>query len=115
MSTTDRRLELHALLCKFLDCPELDSPEQKEYCRAYFQPSPNVELKYECIVYKRLKIDTVHADNLTYLLHDRYQLTLIYEDPDSDLPHKIASLPMCSHDRQFTADNLYHDVFTLYY
>lgn len=102
-------------MCKFLDCPELDNSEQEEYCRAYFQPPPNVELKYECIVYERSKIQATHADNRPYLLHDRYQLTLIYEDPDSDLPRKIASLPMCAHDRHFTADNLNHDVFTLYY
>lgn len=72
-------------------------------------------MKYDCIVYERSKIQAGHADNLPYLLHDRYQLTLIYEDPDSDLLHKIASLPMCAHDRHYTANNLNHDVFTLYH
>lgn len=72
-------------------------------------------MEYDCIVYERAKIQPDHADNRPYILHDRYQLTLIYEDPDSDLVKKVAQLPMCSHDRHFTADNLNHDVFNLYF
>ncbi len=111
----EKRLQLHAILCKILDCPELDDPELGKNCRAYFQPSPNTEMEYDCIVYERSRIDIEHADNRPYLLHDRYQVTVIYEDPDSDLPHKIAQLPMCAHERRFTADNLNHDVFNLYF
>ena len=48
-------------------------------------------------------------------LLDRYQVTAIYKNPDSDLPHRLAMLPMCTHDRHFTADNLNHDIFNLYY
>ena len=48
-------------------------------------------------------------------LLDRYQVTVIYKNPDSDLPHRLAMLPMCTHDRHFTADNLNHDIFNLYY
>jgi hypothetical protein len=40
---------------------------------------------------------------------------VIYRHPDSDLPHKIASLPKCSFDRHFVSDNLNHDVFNLYF
>ena len=72
-------------------------------------------MEYDCVVYERSKIEAKHADNLPYLLQDRYQLTLIYEDPDSDLPHKIAQLPMCSHESHFTSDNLNHDVYNLYF
>ena len=49
------------------------------------------------------------------ILLDRYQVTVIYKNPDSDLPHRLAMLPMCTHDRHFTADNLNHDIFNLYY
>jgi len=45
----------------------------------------------------------------------RYQVTVIDADPDSIIPEKIEALPMCTFDRQFTADNLYHDVFSLYF
>ena len=56
-----------------------------------------------------------HADNAPYRLLDRYQVTAIYKNPDSDLPHRLAMLPMCAHDRHFTAENLNHDIFNLYY
>jgi len=100
----NRRLELQRLLEEILGSKNV-----------YFQPPANFQMKYDCIRYERKKIDTVHADNTSYQLHDRYQLILIYRNPDSELPKRIAALPMCSHDRHYTADNLHHDVFTLYY
>lgn len=106
----DRRLQLHSILCKILGCPE-----RGDECRAYFQPPASIQMEYDCIRYVRSKISTDYANNRPYNLHDCYQLTLIYRDPDSDLPHKIAMLPMCVHDRNYTADNLNHDVFTIYY
>lgn len=81
----------------------------------YFQPPATLRMEYDCIRYERLRIKSVYANNSPYQLHDRYQLTLIYRDPDSDLPKKIAALPMCSHERHYTADNLHHDIFNLYY
>jgi hypothetical protein len=81
----------------------------------YFQPPEDLKMQYDCIRYSRDKIETDFADNSPYNLHDRYQVIAIYKNPDSDLPHKIAMLPMCSHDRSYTSNNLNHDVFTLYY
>ncbi len=81
----------------------------------YFQPPANVRMAYPCIVYERSKIEVDHADNLPYRLYNLYQVTAIYKNPDSDLPHKIAALPMCSHERPYTVNNLYHDVFNLYF
>ena len=72
-------------------------------------------MSYDCIRYEALKIKPTFANNVPYQLHDCYQLTAIYKNPDSDLPKKIAALPMCSHERHYTADNLNHDVFNLYY
>lgn len=106
----DRRLELHSVLAGILGCPE-----RGEECRAYFQPPASKEMKYDCIVYERSRMEPNFADNLPYLLHDRYQVTVIYRNPDSDLPRKVADLPLCAHDRHFTADNLNHDVFNLYF
>ena len=100
-----RRLRLHKVLCDILDCPEIG----KE-CRAYFQAPNNTLMEYDCIRYSRSKIDSAFADNQHYQLHDRYQLIVIYKNPDSNLPYKIAALPMCSHERHYTADNLHHDV-----
>lgn len=99
-----RRIELQELLEKLLGSENV-----------YFQPPTNKKMQYDCIRYSRIKSKPDYADNIPYNLHDCYQVIAIYKDPDSDLPHKIAMLPMCSHNRHYTADNLNHDVFTLYY
>lgn len=99
-----RRIELQSILENLLGSRNV-----------YFQPPESLKMQYDCIRYSRTKIQTKYANNHPYARFDCYQLTLIYRDPDSDLPHKIAMLPMCSHDRHYTADNLNHDVFTLYY
>lgn len=70
---------------------------------------------YPCIVYARFSAHTTFADNNPYSYDKRYQVTVISRDPDSDVPDKIAKLPMCLFDRAYVADNLHHDVFDLYY
>lgn len=81
----------------------------------YFQPPENLKMQYDCIRYERSRILPKFANNKPYILQNCYQVTAIYRNPDSDLPEKIAMLPMCSHERHYTADNLNHDVFVLYY
>lgn len=81
----------------------------------YFDPPPSVQMKYDAISYHRKRIDPTYANNSMYTHRDCYELVVIYEDPDSGLPLKLLELPMCSHDRHYRADNLNHDVFTLYY
>lgn len=80
----------------------------------YFNPPESVKMKYDAIRYTRKKIESRFANNSAYMQNDCYEVIAIYRDPDSDLPKKILQLPMCSHDRQYVADNLYHDVFTIY-
>ena len=81
----------------------------------YFQPPANVQIVHPCIVYQRDDLDTKYADNVPYGLHQRYQITVIDRNPDSAVTLKIAALPMCSYNRFFVADNLNHDVFSLYF
>lgn len=99
-----QRLDLHEVLCNILGSRNV-----------YFQPPTGFRMPYPCIVYKREKIDTRFAGNKPYLHTNRYSVTVIDQDPESQIPNGIADLPMCVHDRQFVNDNLYHDVFTLYY
>lgn len=80
----------------------------------YFQPPETLKMKYPCIVYKRNGGDSDYADDYPYSYRFRYSVTVIDRNPDSLIPGKIASLPMCRIDRHFTADNLNHDVFILY-
>ena len=81
----------------------------------YFDPPPSVQMKYDAIRYSRSNIQNTHANDSVYTQRNRYELVAIYEDPDSELPLKLSKLPMCRHDRHYKADNLNHDVFTLYY
>lgn len=82
----------------------------------YFQPPESMKLKFPCIVYHMYRINSKYADNKNYLNQRQYTVTFIHKDPDSDISDKILDhFQNCRMDRQFTLDNLYHDVFTLYY
>lgn len=100
----DRRLTLQKRLVEILGNE-----------RVYFQPPPNINMVYPCIVYSLETYDTKKADNISYHIRDRYQVTHISRDPDSKIPKKIAQLSLASHNSRFVKDNLYHDVFTLYF
>lgn len=99
-----QRLELQTLLASLVGSNNV-----------YFQPPPTVQMQYPCIVYNRDDIDTAFADNKPYKHKKRYQVTVIDKDPDSVIHEKVAALPMCSYDRFYTADNLNHDVFNLFF
>lgn len=71
-------------------------------------------MQYPCIVYERNTAQSVHADDILYRYTKQYLVTVIDQNPDSDIPDKIAALPMCTMNRFFTADGLNHDVFTLF-
>jgi len=81
----------------------------------YFQPPPNVSMEYPCIVYQRDYEQTIFAGDKPYARKKRYQVTVIDRDPDSVIPDKIADLPLSSFDRFYTAENLNHDVFKLFF
>jgi hypothetical protein len=98
------RVELQALLEEILGTDKV-----------YFQPPAGFLLTYPCIIYKRDFAQTQFADNVPMHRHIRYQVTVIDRDPDSEIPAKIAALPMCLFDRFYTADNLNHDVFNLFF
>lgn len=83
--------------------------------RVYFQPPTNTKIEYPCIIYKRDGDITRHAGNRRYNHLMRYEVTLIDRNPDGLLWDGVADLPLCNFDRQFTADNLNHDVFTLFF
>lgn len=81
----------------------------------YFQPPSNITMKYPAIVYNRNDIRTEFANNEPYTHKKRYQVTVMDVNPDSDIVDKVAALPLCSYDRSYTADNLNHDVFNLFF
>ncbi len=81
----------------------------------YFQPPTNLIMTYPCIVYKRDDARTLHADNQPFRVTKRYLVTVIDKDPDSGIPDAVAVLPSVTFERHFTADNLNHDVFTIFF
>ncbi len=81
----------------------------------YFQPPTNVALKYPCIIYHRDFADTKFADDSPYKHMLRYAVTIIDRDPDSQIPSKVAAMPMSLFNRFYTADNLNHDVYNVYF
>lgn len=101
----DRRLELQALLQSLMPIGGM----------VYFQPSENIQLLYPAIIYSRDNADTIFADNFPWKNVKRYLVTVIDQDPDSEIPEKIAALPMSQFQRHFTSANLNHDVFNLYF
>lgn len=81
----------------------------------YFQPPENVKLEYPCIIYNRDYADTKFADDNPYTHTLRYMVMVIDQDPDSDIPAKVAALPMSSFNRFYAADSLNHDVYTVFF
>jgi len=96
------RLELQQLLETFTE-------------HVYFQPPENVQLQYPCIIYKRDYARTEFADDNPYSHTKRYMVIVIDRDPDSVIPDKVASLPMSVFNRFYTADNLNHDVYNVFF
>ena len=81
----------------------------------YFQPPESLKLKYPCIVYEIGNVRDDYANNSEYHRHKLYTVTVIDEDPDTELTDKMLDLSYCRFNRRFVVDNLYHDVFDLYY
>lgn len=98
------RTDLHTILTSLLGSSNV-----------YFQPPASIEMKYPCIVYERDYFKKEFADNISYSIGKRYNLTVIDKNPDSTIPDRVAALPKCAFDRHFVADNLNHDVFSIYF
>jgi hypothetical protein len=100
----NRRLKFHQILEELLGTGQV-----------YFQPPASVKMKYPAIIYKRQTIDTKLADDGLWGTITGYMVTVIGPSPDSSIPNRILELPMSSFSRHYTANNLNHDVFTVYY
>lgn len=81
----------------------------------YFQPPSNTKMEYPCILYSRDRIDNTHGNNHVYNQNHRYQVIVLDEDPDSKITEELSKFDKCRFERRYVSDNVYHDVFTLYY
>ena len=100
----NRREELHEILCEALGSRNV-----------YFQPPESIKMKYPAIVYSRDDIDNSFANDSVYMQSLAYSVTVIDSDPDSEIVSNVSRLPRCQYDRHYKADNLNHDMFTIYY
>ena len=97
------RLELHNLLLS------IGGPN------VYYQVPSNLAIKYPAIKYSVNKIDNNHANNLVYRQDKSYSITIMSKDADCNIVDKISKLPKCTFDRMFIVDNIYHNIFNMYY
>ena len=103
----EKRLQLHEELC---------SNSVLGSRNAYFQPPESIKLYYPCIIYKLSQFNIHYADDLDYLMKKRYELIVITSDPDDNLAERVLKhFPGGVHERRYVADNLYHDLITIYY
>lgn len=102
MSMMTNREELHDILVEILGSSHV-----------YFNPPEGLKLKYPAIVYHRNKISHKCADDVPYIKMVSYTVTVIDDDPDSEIVEKISELPSCEHSTNFTLDGMNHDVFII--
>ncbi len=98
------RLELQSLLEELLGSKNV-----------YYQPPESVKMQYDAIRYSKKQIDVSHADDRKYSMQDCYELIVIARRPDHPVIKKLLELSYCRYDRHYVADNLNHDVLTIYY
>ena len=106
----EHRLSLHQELIEIL------GTQNEAKSRVYYQPPESIKMEYPAIVYRKDGGRIFRANNKAYLGKQQYQVMVIDSDPDSAICHQILThFMLCEYDRSYTADNLYHDVLTLYY
>lgn len=87
----------------------------------YFQPPPSLSMKYPCIRYKlgdsgpQAPFANARANDKLYAVRNLYTVTLIDANPDTLIAAKLRQLEYCKLVRCYTADNLNHYVFSLYW
>lgn len=81
----------------------------------YYQPPESLKMVYPAIRYTKSNIDKKSANDGAYMLTNSYEIIVIDKKPDNPVIEKILKLPLSRFNRHYVADNLNHDVITLYY
>lgn len=81
----------------------------------YYQPPESIKMGYPAIRYSKDDIDSRYADDTSYFKTRRYEIIVIDNKPDNPVIDAILDIPMASFNRHYKADNLNHDVITLYW
>lgn len=100
-----KREDLHEELCALLGSRNV-----------YFQAPESVKMSYDAIRYELGGKDLKRANNRVYRTTNQYDGVIITRDPDTDIPDRLlAHFEMCRFGSPYTADNLHHYPFTIYY
>lgn len=105
MDMTDRRYEFHEKLCDILGSRNV-----------YYMPGSDITMHYPCIRYEMSAISSKYANNMNYTNRPQYTVTLITDDPDTELRQSLMEFLRVypfRYDRHYMADNLCHDVFVV--
>lgn len=102
MSMMTDREDLHDILVEILGSSNV-----------YFNPPEGLKIKYPAIVYHRNKISHKCADDVSYIKTVSYTVTVIDDDPDSEIVDKMSEYFNCEHSTNFTSDGMNHDVFII--
>lgn len=100
----EKRVDLHNLLKSLLGSGNV-----------YYQAPESELMKYPAIRYSKKDVDRKFANNAAYISKDCYELIVMDYTPDNPVINKLLALPYCSYDRHYAAENLNHDVLTIYY
>ena len=114
MEKSQRRLELQKRLETFA-AEYVKKGDRTKH--VYFNPPPDFQMEFPCIVYEESRPTNYHADNVRYFHFTRWKVTTMTQDPEAlDLAPKVAELPHCTLDGSpFRSDNVVHHVFELYW
>ena len=90
--------------------------EVSGYNNVYFQPPESFKMSYPCIRYDISDVDVARADDTAYKRKIRYTVTRMGNKSDEYIIDAfLNAFPYCRFDRRYITDNLYHDVFIIYY
>lgn len=82
----------------------------------YIDPPENIKMKYPCM---RVRLNTGrsrYASNKVHIFTPSWEMIYIGYEPDEEMIPKIMhAFPQVSYTRHYTADNLHHNSFILYY
>lgn len=84
--------------------------------RVYIDPPENTLMKYPCARVRLNSGRARYADNKAHIFTPSWEIIYISYSPDEEMVYKIMhSFSRISYTRHYTADNLHHNSFILYY
>lgn len=99
------REELQTMLMEFLGSSNV-----------YFQPPESLKIQYPAIVYDIYRVNQRFASDKQYLNYPGWSVTVIDKSKEVDWISKaLEEFKYCSVERIYTADNLAHYSFIIYY